>query len=133
MVENALEDPRTLANPLVAGEFGLRFYAAAPLITKEGYHLGTFCIIDQKQRYITESQKEILQRLADIVIDEMEIRLAARHLLANTSHHLKETLRAMEEVPAGAQPERLPDLAETSRKLIRDIDRQLNGAGDKGE
>src|SRR6478672_11656696 len=33
VVEDARFDPRTLANPLVAGEFGLRFYAAVPLTT----------------------------------------------------------------------------------------------------
>src|SRR6476660_1149134 len=37
VVENAPEDPRTLSNPLVAGDFGLGFYAGAPLRTREGY------------------------------------------------------------------------------------------------
>jgi GAF domain-containing protein len=129
IVENAREDARTLSNPLVAGNFGLRFYAAAPLLTKEGYNLGTFCIIDRKQRYITESQKEILKRLADIVMDEMEIRLSARHLLANTSQHLKNTLQAIAAVPASAQTENLRSLMSTSRKLIQDIDRQINAPG----
>lgn len=31
IVEDAVRDPRTLANPLVAGEFGLQFYAAVPI------------------------------------------------------------------------------------------------------
>jgi GAF domain-containing protein len=126
IVEDAREDPRTLSNPLVAGNFGLRFYAAAPLITRQGYNLGTFCIIDRKQRYITEAQKEILQRLADIVIDEMEIRLSARSLLASTSAHLKDTLQAIELVPASAQSENLRLLMGTSKKLIHQIDWQLN-------
>lgn len=78
LVENAREDPRCLANPLVAGKFGLQFYAAAPLRTKDGYNLGTLCIIDKTQRYINREQMEILQDLAEIVIDEMELRLAAR-------------------------------------------------------
>ncbi len=30
LVEDAKNDPRCLANPLVAGDFGLQFYAAAP-------------------------------------------------------------------------------------------------------
>ena len=82
LVENAIEDPRTLANPLVCGEFGLRFYAAAPLQTKEGHNLGTLCIIDKAQRYINSEQKEMLQDMAAIVMDEMELRLAARKALA---------------------------------------------------
>ena len=78
IVEDARRDPRTLANPLVAGEFGLQFYAAAPLQTHDGYKLGTFCLIDQKQRYLTEAQKLILQDMAAIAMDEIELRLAAR-------------------------------------------------------
>ena len=78
LIENAIEDPRCMANPLVCGEFGLRFYAAAPLRTQEGYNLGTLCIIDRAQRYLNNQQKEMLQDLAQIVVDEMELRLAAR-------------------------------------------------------
>ncbi len=84
LVENAIEDPRCLANPLVCGEFGLRFYAAAPLHTHDGYNLGTFCIIDKKQRYLSREQMEMLEDLASIVVDEMEIRLASRNSLAKS-------------------------------------------------
>ncbi len=99
LVENAIEDVRTLANPLVAGEFGLRFYAAAPLITKDGYCLGTFCIIDKKQRFLNDAQKQILQDLSQIVIDDMELRLSVRNsreevqdILGHAAQHLKETI-----------------------------------------
>ena len=37
LVEDAKIDPRTLTNPLVCGEFGLRFYAAAPLKTHDAH------------------------------------------------------------------------------------------------
>ena len=53
VVENAPEDPRTLLNPLVAGEFGLKFYAGAPLKTRDGYNLGTLCILDFEPRTMT--------------------------------------------------------------------------------
>ena len=78
LVEDASKDPRCLANPLVAGEFGLRFYAAAPLQTKDGYNLGTLCLIDKVQRYINKDQLTMLHDLAQIVMDQMELRLEAR-------------------------------------------------------
>jgi len=59
-VLDAKVDPRTLTNPLVAGEFGLRFYAAAPLRTKDGFALGTMCVIDCQPRQVTEVEKATL-------------------------------------------------------------------------
>ena len=99
LVEDALKDPRTLVNPLVAGSFGLQFYAAAPLKVKDGHNLGTLCIIDRQPRQLSQSEKEILQDLANILIDEMELRLAARaavyqqnQLLNIAAHDLKNPL-----------------------------------------
>ncbi len=88
IVEDALKDPRTLANPLVASKFGLEFYAAAPLKVREGHNLGTLCIIDKQPRHLSNSEKQILQDLADILIDEMELRLAARTAIYNQNQVL---------------------------------------------
>ena len=76
-------DPRSLANPLVAGEFGLRFYVAAPLRTSDGHNLGTLCVIDHSPRSVTDAQITQLEALAAIVVDQMELRLAARNAVAD--------------------------------------------------
>lgn len=73
--DRPLEEACLLANPLVTGQFGLRFYAGAPLKTRNGFNIGTLCIVDKKQRYITEAQKSILEDLASIVMDQLECRL----------------------------------------------------------
>ena len=78
LIEDAKNDLRCLNNPLVRGEFGLQFYAAAPLITQDGYRLGNLCIIDKEKRSLTEEQQEILEMMAGIVMDELELRLQAR-------------------------------------------------------
>jgi signal transduction histidine kinase len=78
VVTDATVDPRTLANPLVVGELGLRFYAGVPLTTREGYNLGTLNVIDTEPREVTGAEIATLEDLAAIVIDEMELRLAAR-------------------------------------------------------
>ena len=90
LVEDAKNDPRCLANPLVAGEFGLQFYAAAPLTTKDGHNLGTFCIIDKRQRYINSDQQSMLKQMASIVVDEMEVRIQSRNLIKEYNTRLKE-------------------------------------------
>jgi len=76
--EDAAVDPRALANPLVAGEFGLRFYAGCPLRTRDGYNLGTLCVIDKEPRTLTDEQVQVLEDLAAIVVHELELRLAVR-------------------------------------------------------
>lgn len=77
-VTDAAVDARTLANPLVAGDFGLRFYAGQPLTTSDGFNLGTLCVIDHAPRQLDDRQREILEDLACLVVDELELRLAAR-------------------------------------------------------
>src|SRR5499433_2094601 len=79
-VRDALADARALANPLVAGEFGLRFYAAAPLRTRDNFNLGTLCIIDREPRDLSPAERTMLAKLASVVMDQMELRLAARRI-----------------------------------------------------
>lgn len=82
ILTDASVDPRSLANPLVAGDFGLRFYAGVPLTTADGYNLGTLCVIDKAPRPINQDQIEDLKDLASIVIDQLELRLSARRAVA---------------------------------------------------
>src|SRR6266542_1806453 len=81
-ITDALEDPLAKADPLVTGELGLRFYAAAPLRTREGYSLGTLSVIDRKPRDISVSEKEFLRRMAALVVDLIESHLTANRLSA---------------------------------------------------
>ena len=110
-VRDAVADPRTLANPLVAGEFGLRFYAAAPLRTQDGFNLGTFCIIDREPRELASSEAEMLEKLAALVMNQMELRLAARKVaeLEEVELRMIEQLRQANEALAETE-ERFRDL-----------------------
>lgn len=78
VVENAAEDPRTLTNPLVVGDFGLGFYAGAPLKTRDGYNVGTLCILDTAPRKMSDVDSANLQDLARLVTHELELRLEGR-------------------------------------------------------
>jgi sigma-B regulation protein RsbU (phosphoserine phosphatase) len=79
VVEDGLIDPRTANNPLVHGELGVRFYAAAPIISSDGHRLGTVNVIDTEPHEVTERQMNTLRDLAAVVMDELELRLAAMH------------------------------------------------------
>ena len=72
--KNAIKEPCLLANPLVAGEFGLRFYAAAPLVTKEGFAIGTVCIVDKESRKFTAQEEGMLKEFASTAMAELEKR-----------------------------------------------------------
>jgi GAF domain-containing protein len=77
VVNDATVDPRTLDHPLVRGELGLRFYAAAPIVTSDGHRLGTVNVIDQQPREVTSEQTRLLEQLAGLVMDHLELRLSA--------------------------------------------------------
>lgn len=63
LVTDAKLDPRTLTNPLVVGQLGLRFYAGAPLTTREGYNVGTLNVIDTEPREAARREEQRLELL----------------------------------------------------------------------
>ncbi|MCU1637461.1 MAG: serine/threonine protein kinase [Microbacteriaceae bacterium] len=82
VVENARVDPRALANELVAGEFGVQFYAGVPLRTHDGFNLGTLCVLDFEARTVTAEELATLEDLAVMVMRELDLRLATRRAQA---------------------------------------------------
>lgn len=79
VVPDATKDERFQDSPLVVGAPQIRFYAGAPLLSSEGYKLGTFCIIDDKPRPngLSALQRESLKDFAKITVKTMADR---RHL-----------------------------------------------------
>ncbi|MHA3703578.1 PP2C family protein-serine/threonine phosphatase [Jatrophihabitans sp. YIM 134969] len=95
VVTDAEHDPRTRTNPLVSGEFGLRFYLGIPLRTHDGHNLGSLSVIDTSPRDVTPDEVDTMVDLAQVVVDELELRLAAHRNIA-----LQTTLREAAEEQA---------------------------------
>ncbi|GAB3974392.1 hypothetical protein GCM10029978_055910 [Actinoallomurus acanthiterrae] len=81
-VADTREDARTRDHPLVQGEPGVRFYAAAPIVTPDGHCLGTVNVMGRRPRQIAPGELAVLADLAALVMDHLELRLSARRTIA---------------------------------------------------
>lgn len=73
-VPDSHDDERFTNNTLVRGGLNVRFYAGAPLITRDGFALGTVCAIDHVPRSLSAEEREGLLALSRLVVGELERR-----------------------------------------------------------
>lgn len=106
VVADILEDARFQGNDVLKDRLKMRFYAGAPIITHDGYCLGALCVFDKyPHNYMTGHGLQLLQDLANIALDELELRQShavARQLtqaktefLANMSHEIRTPLNGV--------------------------------------
>ena len=72
VVEDATRDARFQDNPLVRDAPDIRFYAGAPIVTVDGYAVGTVCVIDRKARTLQAKEIEALRSLSRMVVTLLE-------------------------------------------------------------
>ncbi|MBR0855380.1 adenylate/guanylate cyclase domain-containing protein [Bradyrhizobium liaoningense] len=74
VIPDLKRDPRFQNSPMVSLEPPCRFYCGMPLITDEGYALGTLCVMDFEPRQLSFEQMEALRMLSHQVLAQLELR-----------------------------------------------------------
>ncbi|MGY3467122.1 adenylate cyclase [Bradyrhizobium sp. LM6.11] len=98
VIPDLKQDPRFQNSPMVALRPSCRFYCGMPLITDEGYALGTLCVMDFEPRQLSFEQTEALRMLSHQVLAQLELR---RKLL-----EYGQTIRDLEQARLEAAAER---------------------------
>ena len=74
VVEDAQRDVRFHDNPVVVDDPHIRFYAGAPLLSQDGFALGTLCVFDSSPGQLDEEQTQAMAALSRQVSLVMELR-----------------------------------------------------------
>jgi PAS domain S-box-containing protein len=92
VIEDATQDDRFHDNPLVTGYPKVIFYAGMPLITENGYPLGTICVIDDHPKKLSKKQIDSLKLLSKQVIKLLQLRRKTFELEAQNKELEKTSL-----------------------------------------
>lgn len=74
VIEDFLEDP--FYNDSLLAKAGIRFYAGAPLITRDGFGLGAMCVLGTTPRRVQREELTALRDLAATVMAQIELQHA---------------------------------------------------------
>ncbi len=127
IITDARKDERFFDNPLTQDEIVI-FYAGIPLIDKNGFALGTLCVIDGQPKELSEQQLTSLKALANQVTILFELNKKNKDL-EKIQHKLKrrnESLKEFARVISHDLKMPLANIISTTDLLKMILNEQLN-------
>jgi signal transduction histidine kinase len=112
-------------NDPFTGGMKVNFYAAAPLVSENGFGLGTVCVIDTVPRTLTEQQIKSLQLLSQMTMNLLNIRRAklgldiARTDLQQKNNLLTQNHQSLQDLLDSRDITRLSEIADQNRLLAK--------------
>ncbi|WP_111670160.1 GAF domain-containing sensor histidine kinase [Algoriphagus litoralis] len=97
-VEDLSQDDRFKDRNYVTENLKLRYYLGVPLTTREGYAIGSLCVLDPKTIKLTESQKDLLSHVAKQIVDRLKINQFIIELNEKLIHKQKTTNKIAHDV-----------------------------------
>lgn len=95
VVADAKLDERFADNPLVVDGLKIRFYAGQPIINRDGYKIGTLCVISAKPRVLTAEQKSTLEdlgRLVEVVLENRQMNATQLDLIQQLDITIRDSM-----------------------------------------
>jgi PAS domain S-box-containing protein len=120
LAPDTLKDQRFAEHPLVTGEKGIRFYAAAPLITTSGEVLGALEVFDVQARTLAPEQIQMLRSLSDAVVSLLDLRRQTLAREASGYEQIAEQLRLKEKLLDRVE-QRSSELARSNNQLKQQV------------
>ncbi len=125
-IPDTLADPRMADNPLCLADSGLRFYSGALLRSKDGYPIGTLCVLDNRPRVLEPLQRDALRILADQVMTQLDLRAHIANetmLRREIDHRVKNSLQI---VSAFVSLELGMERSDEVRSSLKRVAQQIN-------
>lgn len=131
--------PELLKDPYINIKNGIRFYAAAPIKTADGFILGTVCVTSNQPRQdVSEQQIEMLKLLSHLVMEKLDTRLVNRKIvrayddrLHRLAHDMKNPVTSISLYAQllGSRvmdPEKIKDMSSRIEKAAKGIEKNLD-------